>query len=72
MLELEYQLKLEQWSAWRMGKQGGAEGDPQGGKGAGVPKFRSGRGGGAGQLAAGRGSVGGSTERPPSMGGLRQ
>ncbi|MGO9271666.1 MAG: hypothetical protein ACLQOO_15610 [Terriglobia bacterium] len=71
MLELEYQLKLEQWSAWRMGKQGGAEGDPQGGKGTGVPNFRSARRG-AGQLAVGRGSVGGSTERPPSMGGLRQ
>src|SRR5271157_128546 len=59
MLELEYQLKLEQWSGWRRGKATG------------VPEFDSGRRG-AGQLAVGRGSLGGSTERPPSMGGLRQ
>ncbi|MGO9269138.1 MAG: hypothetical protein ACLQOO_02570, partial [Terriglobia bacterium] len=59
MLELEYQLKLEQWSAWRRGKATG------------VPEFDSARRG-AGQLAVGRGSVGGSRERPPSMGGLRQ
>ncbi len=71
MLELEYQLKLEQWSAWRMAKQGGTEGDPQGGKGTGVPNFRSARGG-AGQLAKGRGSVGQAKGGEPSMGGLSQ
>jgi hypothetical protein len=67
MLELEYQLKLEQWSAWRMAKRGGAEVAPQGGKGTGVPDFRSARGA-AGQLAAGRGSVGRAAGRPPSKG----
>jgi len=70
MLELQYQLKLEQWSAWRMAKQGTAEVSPQGGKGTGVPNFRAARGGGAGQLAVGRGSVGRPKEGPLSMGGL--
>ncbi len=34
MLELQCQLKPEQWSAWRRGKQGGPDGDPQGEKAA--------------------------------------
>ncbi|MGO9273683.1 MAG: hypothetical protein ACLQOO_26175 [Terriglobia bacterium] len=42
MLELEYQLKLEQWSAWRRGKATG------------VPEFDCARCE-AGQLAVGRG-----------------
>ena len=29
MLELEYQLKLEQWPAWKMAKRGGGEGNPK-------------------------------------------
>ncbi len=57
MLELEYQLKPEQWSAWRRGKATG------------VLEFDSARRG-AGQLAVGRGSVGRPKGRPPSMGGL--
>jgi hypothetical protein len=36
MLDLAYQLKLEQWAAWRA-KQGDPEGGPQGGKGRAVP-----------------------------------
>ncbi len=70
MLELEYQLKLEQWSAWRRGKQGAPEGSPQGGRGGAAPDFGSARGGGAGQLARGRGSVGRAAGRPLSNGGL--
>src|SRR5208282_5257118 len=50
MLELEYQLKLERWSAWRRSKRPGFR------------SFDSSRRG-AGQLAVGRGSVGRPTGR---------
>jgi len=43
MLELEYQLKLKQWSAWRQGKGMGAAG------------FDAGPGSAGGQLAVGHG-----------------
>src|SRR5271157_1922277 len=53
-----------------MAKRGGTEGDPQGGKGAGVPNFRSARGG-AGQLPVERGSVGRAKGGEPLMGGAQ-
>jgi hypothetical protein len=69
MLEPEYQLKLERWSAWRRGKQGGPEESLQPGRG-GAVRLRVRAGGGAGQWAKGRGSVWRRTGRPPSNGGL--
>ena len=59
MLELEYQLKLEQLSAWRRGKATG------------VTDFNLAPGGALGQLAAGGGSVGRRPGRPPSLAGLK-
>jgi len=69
MLELQYQLKLEQWSAWRRAKQAGAGGS-QGRNGNGVPDFGSALNGVGGEAAAKRGSVGRRPGRPPSMAGL--
>jgi hypothetical protein len=66
MLELEYQLKLEQWAAWRRGKQDAGEGD----KGKAVPDFRAALDGVGGQAAAKRGKVGRRPGRPPSLAGL--
>jgi hypothetical protein len=66
MLELQYQLKLEQWAAWRRAKQGGGEG----GKGRTVPDFGSALDGVGGEAAAKRGRVGRRPGRPPSLAGL--
>jgi len=70
MLELQYQLKLEQWSAWRRGKQGGCDGGAAGGKGTGVLEFGSALAGVGGEAAAKRGSAGRRPGRPPSLSGL--
>ena len=59
MLELQYQLKLEQWSAWRWGKQRAAVDGPKA-----VPDFGAVRGGIGRQLATGRESVGKKPGRP--------
>jgi len=59
LLELEYQLKLEQLSAWRRGK------------GAGVLDFDSAPGSASRRLAAGGGSVARRPGRPPSLAGAK-
>jgi len=59
MLELEYQLKLEQWSAWRQGK------------GMGAPGFDAGPGSAGGQLAVGHGFGRRREGRRPSLAGLK-
>jgi hypothetical protein len=69
MLELEYQLKLEQWAGWRRGKQAGAAGDPDAEKGAAVPDSGSAPSDG-GKTARGPG-LGRRVGRPPSLAGLK-
>jgi len=59
MLELEYQLKLEQWSAWRQGK------------GMGAPDFDAGPGSAGGRLAVGHGFGRRREGRRPSLAGLK-